>query len=128
LAEYVKLSDKTPPILSLLNKAAFLDLLENFILFDRTEGEVQKIVARNHQYLGVNRVIDKLLSEEPGIQAEVEAGRLGVFWHTQGSGKSYSMIFLTEKIHRKISARYTCKIHGLNYATRRAVGSSSFLR
>jgi len=104
--------EKTQPLLPLLlcgmlNKEAFLDLTENFILFDRTEGEVQKIVARNHQYLGVNRVIDKLLSEEPGIQAEVEAGRLGVFWHTQGSGKSYSMIFLTEKIHRKISAKYT---------------------
>ena len=104
--------EKTQPLLPLLlrgmlNKEAFLDLVENFILFDRTEGEVQKIVARNHQYLGVNRVIGKLLSEEPGIQAEVEAGRLGVFWHTQGSGKSYSMIFLTEKIHRKISAKYT---------------------
>ena len=91
----------------MLNKESLLDLVENFILFDRTEGEVQKIVARNHQYLGVNRVIKKLLSEEPGVQAEVEAGRLGVFWHTQGSGKSYSMIFLTEKIHRKISAKYT---------------------
>ena len=97
------------PILlrGMLNKISLLDLVENFIVFDRTEGDVQKIVARNHQYLGVNRVIAKLLSEEPGVQAEVEAGRLGVFWHTQGSGKSYSMIFLTEKIHRKISAKYT---------------------
>ncbi len=63
--------EKTQPLLPLLlrgmlNKEAFLDLVENFILFDRTEGEVQKIVARNHQYLGVNRVIGKLLSEEPG--------------------------------------------------------------
>lgn len=91
----------------MLNKTSLLDLVENFILFDRTDGDVQKIVARNHQQLGVNRVISKLLSEEPGIQAEVEAGRLGVFWPTQGSGKSYSMIFLTEKIHRKISSKYT---------------------
>ncbi len=44
-------------------------LVENFILFDRTEGEVQKIVARNHQYLGVNRVIDKLQSKEPVVRA-----------------------------------------------------------
>jgi type I restriction enzyme, R subunit len=91
----------------MLNKVALLDLVEDFILFDRTEGDVHKIVARNHQYLGVNRVIAKLLSEEPGDMAEVAAGRLGVFWHTQGSGKSYSMIFLTEKIHRKISGKYT---------------------
>ena len=104
--------DKAQPLLPLLlrgilNKVALLDLVENFILFDRTEGEVQKIVARNHQYLGVNRVIDKLRSEVPAVRTEVEAGRLGVFWHTQGSGKSYSMIFLTEKVHRKISAKYT---------------------
>ena len=103
---------KTEPLLPLLlrgilSKEGLLDLIENFILFDRTEGEVQKIVARNHQYLGVNRVIGKLLSKEPVAQAEVVAGRLGVFWHTQGSGKSYSMIFLSEKIHRKISAKYT---------------------
>ncbi len=91
----------------LLTKEALLDVLENFILYDRTEGEVQKIVARNHQYLGVNRVIAKLLSEKPKDRREVAAGKLGVFWHTQGSGKSYSMIFLTEKIHRRISAKYT---------------------
>jgi len=41
------------------------------------------------------------------VRAEVAAGQLGVFWHTQGSGKSYSMVFLTEKIHRKISGSYT---------------------
>lgn len=91
----------------LLNKETLLDVVENFILYDRTEGEVQKIVARNHQYLGVNRVIGKLLSDKPKDRSEVAAGKLGVFWHTQGSGKSYSMIFLTEKIHRKISAKYT---------------------
>ncbi|MBW6486727.1 MAG: type I restriction endonuclease subunit R [Syntrophobacterales bacterium] len=97
------------PILlrGLLNKETLLDVVENFILYDRTEGEVQKIVARNHQYLGANRVIDKLLSDKPKDQSEVAAGKLGVFLHTQGSGKSYSMIFLTEKIHRKISAKYT---------------------
>jgi len=103
---------KDQPLLPLLlrgmlNRESLLDLVENFTLFDRTEGEVQKIVARNHQYLGVNRVIGRLLTEEPGVRAEIEAGRLGVFWHTQGSGKSYSMIFLTEKIHRKLSAKYT---------------------
>lgn len=104
--------DKAQPLLPLLlhgmlDKEKLLDLVENFILFDRTEGEAQKIIARNHQYLGVNQVIGKLLAEEPAVQAEVQAGKLGVFWHTQGSGKSYSMIFLTEKIHRKISAKYT---------------------
>lgn len=97
------------PILltGMLDKQRLSDIVENFMLFDTTDGSTQKIIARNHQYLGVNRVIERLTSEDSQIQAEVAAGQLGVFWHTQGSGKSYSMVFLTEKIHRKISASYT---------------------
>jgi type I restriction enzyme R subunit len=84
-----------------------LDMIENFILFERpVTGGIHKIVARNHQYLGVNRVIDRLNSTDPTVQAEVKAGRLGVFWHTQGSGKSYSMVFLTEKIQCKMGSAY----------------------
>lgn len=91
----------------MLAKAHLLDIVENFILFDASESSTQKIVARNHQYLGVNRVIDRLTSCDPKVMAEVAAGQLGVFWHTQGSGKSYSMVFLTEKIHRKLSASWS---------------------
>jgi len=65
-------------------------------------------VARNHQYLGANRVIDKLLSDKPKDRSEVAAGKLGVFWHTQGSGKSYSMIFLTEKITARFGKIHLC--------------------
>lgn len=97
------------PILlkGMLHKQCLLDIVENFVLFDATEGSMHKIIARNHQYLGVNRVIDRLTSTDPKVQAEVEAGQLGVFWHTQGSGKSYSMVFLTEKIHRRIAASWS---------------------
>lgn len=97
------------PILleGMLHQQRLLDIVENFVLFDASEGKTQKIVARNHQYLGVNRVIDRLQSTDPRVRAEVAASQLGVFWHTQGSGKSYSMVFLTEKIHRKISGSYT---------------------
>lgn len=91
----------------MLHKKRLLDIVENFVLFDTSDGSTQKIMARNHQYLGVNRVIDRLKSEDEQIRAEVMSGQLGVFWHTQGSGKSYSMVFLTEKIHRKISSSYT---------------------
>ncbi|HNC21766.1 HsdR family type I site-specific deoxyribonuclease [Accumulibacter sp.] len=103
---------KDQPLLPLLltgmlDRQRLLDLVENFILFDATEGTTNKIVARNHQVLGVNRVIDRLISADPKVRAEVVAGQLGVFWHTQGSGKSYSMVFLTEKIHRKISASWS---------------------
>ena len=91
----------------MLDQRRLLDIVENFVLFDATEDGVQKIVARNHQYLGVNRVIARLTSEDATVKAEVAAGQLGVFWHTQGSGKSYSMVFLTEKVLRKLSASYT---------------------
>ena len=93
------------PILlaGMCDKARLLDIVENFTLFDHSEDFVTKIIARNQQYLGVNRAIDKLKSGD----ADVAAGKLGVFWHTQGSGKSYSMVFFCQKIHRKVSAAYT---------------------
>ena len=76
-------------------KENFLDLLENFILFDHSDGRVAKILARNHQYLGVNEAIKAYEARK------LSNGKLGVFWHTQGSGKSYSMVFLAQKIRRK---------------------------
>ena len=82
-------------------KKNFMDLFENFILFDDPLGEPEKILARNHQYLGVNRAI-KAVRDRKHRQ-----GKLGVFWHTQGAGKSYSMVFFTRKIHRKLGGNYT---------------------
>ena len=79
----------------------FLDLFENFILFDDTGERTIKIVARNHQFLGVNRAIKAVGNREQNL------GKLGVFWHTQGSGKSYSMLFFTRKVHRRIGGNYT---------------------
>ncbi len=82
-------------------KENFLDLLENFILFDHSGGRCEKILARNHQYLGVNEAVKKYRARK------VNDGKLGVFWHTQGSGKSYSMIFLARKIRRKFAGSPT---------------------
>lgn len=69
-----------------------LDTLENFVLYSAEKRGLTKIVAKNHQLLGVNRVF-----------AEVSAAerKLGVYWHTQGSGKSYSMLFFAQKVLRK---------------------------
>lgn len=75
-------------------KDTFLDLFENFILFDHFDSPAAKIMARNHQYLGVNEAM------EAYGERKMRDGKLGVFWHTQGSGKSYSMVFLAEKIRR----------------------------
>jgi type I restriction enzyme, R subunit len=141
----------------MLAKERLLDLVENFILFDDSRaGGTRKIVARNHQVLGVNRAVDSVQRqeelkrrfppaerlieyrvEEPprrmvagptppvsmvlsdggaGIdegrpplvaRAHEDLGRLGVFWHTQGSGKSYSMAYFAEKVRRVVPGNFT---------------------
>lgn len=142
----------------MLAKDRLLDLVENFILFDDSRaGGTRKIVARNHQVLGVNRAVasvarqEELKREIPLRERVVEyavprasvrraaeppprespypvsasthdvaddllpllrrahpdLGRLGVFWHTQGSGKSYSMAFFTEKVRRVVPGNFT---------------------
>ena len=82
-------------------KKHLMDLFENFILFDNSAGDSIKILAKNHQFIGVNKVLNKAKNIE-----ELK-GKLGVFWHTQGSGKSYSMVFIAQKIHRKFGGSYT---------------------
>ena len=82
-------------------KTKFLDLLENFILFQDVGGSLVKILTKNHQYLGVNNAIESF------EKIKENQGRLGVFWHTQGSGKSFSMIFFSQKILRKFKGNYT---------------------
>lgn len=83
------------------SKQNLMDIFENFLLFDDSGGDVQKIMAKNHQFIGVNKVLDKARNIE-----ELK-GKLGVFWHTQGSGKSYSMVFISQKMHRKFGGSYT---------------------
>jgi len=83
------------------SKEKLLDLIENFILFQDTGGKQIKIFSKNHQYLGVNNAIEQFQ------QIDKNKGRLGVFWHTQGSGKSFSMIFFSQKILRKFGGNYT---------------------
>ena len=86
------------------DKRTFLDLFENFILFDHSNGHTAKILARNHQYLGVNEAVSAYETRK------LRDGKLGVFWHTQGSGKSYSMAFLAQKIRRKFEGSPTIVI------------------
>ena len=134
----------------MLEKDRLLDIMENFILFDASKpGAVRKVVARNHQILGVNRAVasvqhqEELKEQFPPEQrisyrvvqipreqatdsdllplapageprtlnlpeaAHPDLGKLGVFWHTQGSGKSYSMAFFSEKVRRTIPGNFT---------------------
>lgn len=82
-------------------KENFLDLFENFILYDHSDGHTAKILARNHQYLGVNEAMKAYAARK------LNDGKLGVFWHTQGSGKSYSMVFFAKKVRRKMDGTPT---------------------
>ena len=134
----------------MLDKDRLLDILENFILFDASKpGSVRKVVARNHQVMGVNCAVESVINqeelkiqfpleerlkynvielplekaidsdmlalmppEEPKtlqlpMAAHPDLGKLGVFWHTQGSGKSYSMAFFAEKVRRTVSGKFT---------------------
>lgn len=79
-------------------KPNLLDYFENFVLYHKNK---VKIIAKNHQFLGVNNAIESLKNKED------KEGKLGVFWHTQGSGKSYSMIFFSQKIERKIEGNWS---------------------
>lgn len=92
-------------IRGIAERARLLDIVENFTVFEEVAGGTIKKIAKNHQYLGVNKAIAELqrIKNRPAG----EAGRLGVFWHTQGSGKSLSMVFFTQKIHRTIPGNWT---------------------
>lgn len=79
-----------------------LDLLENFVAYLERPGGLIKVIARSHQYLGVNAAIDNLHR----ARADHEK-RLGVFWHTQGSGKSLSMLWFTQKVLRQVPGKWT---------------------
>ena len=106
--EWKRLSESDPGMVDMetllkgvCGKKNFMDIFENFITYDDSTGKQIKVLAKNHQYLGVNQVIKAL--NDPGRVK----GKLGVFWHTQGAGKSYSMVFFTTKVHRKIGGNYT---------------------
>ena len=82
----------------LLNKKRLIDYIENFILF---QNQSSKIIAKNHQFLGVNNLMESVYKRK-----ELQ-GKLGVFWHTQGSGKSYSMVMFARKVKRKVTGNFT---------------------
>jgi type I restriction enzyme R subunit len=106
--EWKRLTEQEPGVVEMetllkgvCDKQNFMDLVENFILFDESSGEPKKILARNHQFLGVNLAIEAV------HERKERKGKLGVFWHTQGAGKSYSIVMFTHKVHRKLGGNFT---------------------
>jgi type I restriction enzyme, R subunit len=79
-----------------------LDLVENFAVFSEHKAGLIKIIGQNHQYLGVNNAIASMLEAR-----KMGHGRGGVFWQTQGSGKSFSMVFYAQKVMRKLAGNWT---------------------
>jgi type I restriction enzyme R subunit len=86
-------------------KERLLDLIENFVAYQDLPGGFVKLLARNHQYLGVNNAIARM--QELRSAAAEDRGKLGVFWHTQGSGKTISMLFFTQKVLRKYPGNWS---------------------
>ena len=84
------------------DRERLLDLVENFTLFSEHKSGLAKIIGQNHQFIGVNNAIASMLTAR-----QEGHGRGGVFWQTQGSGKSFSMVFFAQKILRKIAGNWT---------------------
>ncbi len=81
-------------IAGMLNKTNFLDLIQNFTVFEPVDGRTVKKIARYQQFRAVHKSIERIKS---GTDRKSKSG---VIWHTQGSGKSLTMVFLTLKIRR----------------------------
>lgn len=84
------------------DKTRLLDIVENFTLFSEHKAGLVKIIGQNHQFLGVNNAIASMLEA-----SRLGHGRGGVFWQTQGSGKSFSMVFFAQKVLRKLVGNWT---------------------
>ncbi len=88
-------SELEPLVKGLFNRNHLIDLIENFIVFEadaeKDASKFTKKMAMYHQYFGVNKAIDRTLKAISGNK------KVGVFWHTQGSGKSLSMVFYVNK-------------------------------
>ena len=112
-AEWKKVDDEAEPgVVSLettmrgtCEPARLLDLVESFTVFQKRPRGLVKLLARNHQYLGVTNAIRRL--GEIRRASGRERGRLGVFWHTQGSGKTLSMLFFSQKVLRTLPGNWT---------------------
>lgn len=93
-----QLSSQQILVAGMLRPAHFLDIVRNFILFQATEGKTRKVVARYQQFRAVHKTVERLLSGRSRAQGAERDERGGIVWHTQGSGKSLTMVFLVRKM------------------------------
>lgn len=92
--EATQFADWKTPLDGMFPKTRLVDIIKNFVLFS----EDAKILAGYHQYFAVNKALD-------GVREAIDGdGRGGVFWHTQGSGKSLSMVFLAHLLEERLDS------------------------
>lgn len=92
------ISEQERLIAGLLTPSHLLDVVKNFMLFMQTGGHTIKTVCRYQQYRAVNRAIARLKTGQTRLQNGEHDKRGGIIWHTQGSGKSLTMVFLVRKM------------------------------
>ena len=97
--EETRYADFTTLIKGMFTKSRFLDLLHNFICFSKDSGKDAKILAAYHQYFAVKKAVESTKK----ASADGGDGRGGVFWHTQGSGKSLSMVFYAKYLQEALN-------------------------
>jgi type I restriction enzyme, R subunit len=99
------LSEQERLIAGLLKPAHLLDVVKNFMLFMQTGGQTIKSICRYQQYRAVNRAIARLKTGQTRLQHGEHDQRGGIIWHTQGSGKSLTMVFLVRKMRAEAQLR-----------------------
>ena len=99
------LSEQERLIAGLLAPAQLLDVVKNFLLFMQVGGQTIKSVCRYQQYRAVNRAIARLKTGQTRLQHGEHDQRGGIIWHTQGSGKSLTMVFLVRKMRAEAQLR-----------------------
>lgn len=100
-----KLNEQERLIAGLLAPAHLLDVVKNFLLFMQVGGQTIKSVCRYQQYRAVNRAIARLRTGQTRLQHGEHDQRGGIIWHTQGSGKSLTMVFLVRKMRAEAQLR-----------------------
>ena len=98
--EETQYADFTTLLNGMFTKSRFLDILHNFICFSKETGGDAKILAAYHQYFAVKKAVESTVK----ASAEGGDGRGGVFWHTQGSGKSLSMVFYVKQLQTSMNS------------------------
>jgi len=100
-----KLSEQERLVAGMLAPAHLLDLIRHFMLFMQVGGQTIKTVCRYQQYRAVNRTVIRMKQGQTRIEHGESDQRGGIVWHTQGSGKSLTMVFLVRKMRTDMQLR-----------------------